>query len=107
MARVALREERIGDGPVDADPGVVPGDAELALRIVEIRALVLDLRNGAHHCKAVHKARRQVALAEVLGRKRDAHPLAEGRRTPPDVDGHVEDLSLDDANELALRAANL
>ena len=62
---------------------------------------------GLTTAEAVRKTRRQVALAEVLGRERDAHPPAERRRPAPHVHGDVEDLAFDDAHQLALRAPDL
>src|SRR5687768_7958418 len=39
-ASVLVRDRRVRDRPGDPDVGVVPGDADLAARVVEVRALV-------------------------------------------------------------------
>ena len=75
--------------------------------IVKIRALVFDLRDRAEDAEAVREPGRHVALPEVVGRERDANPSAERRRAAADVDGDVEDLALDDADQLALRPPDL
>src|SRR5476649_159466 len=53
MLRVARGKQRMGHRPGDPDAGVVPGDADLARRVVQLGALVLDLRNRTDHAEAV------------------------------------------------------
>src|SRR6185295_9810777 len=101
MPRVTIRENRIRHRPGDADGRVVPRDADLAGRVVDVGALVFDLRDVADDGEAVREAFGNVDLLEVLRRHADADPFAERRRAAPDVDGDVENLALDDAKELA------
>src|SRR6266581_2998150 len=107
MAPIALRENRIGDGPPNGDGRIVPGDADFVSRIVEGRALVLDLGDRAHHAEAVGEAGGHVTLPEIVGRQGDADPTAEGWRVRADVDGHVKNLALDHVNQLPLRTTTL
>src|SRR5262249_6915543 len=67
---VAIREERFADRPRDGKRRIVPRNPDLAVGVVEVRALVLDLGNGADHAEAVREALRDVALAEVDGAQR-------------------------------------
>ena len=46
-AAVAVGEQRARRGPRDREVGIVPRDRELGLRVVGLRALVLDLRHLA------------------------------------------------------------
>ena len=64
--------------------------------------LSLAIPNDAVVLEAVQQARRYVDLLEVLGREHDREVLAVGRRAEPRVDGHVEHLARDHAQELAL-----
>src|SRR5579859_5724712 len=107
MTLIARRQNRARHRPDDADGGIVPRDADLAFRIVERRALVLDLRDRARDAEAVCEAFGDVALQEVAGRERHAHPAAERRRADANVHRDVEDLAFDHAYEFALRLADL
>src|SRR5688572_312788 len=51
--RVLLAEDRIGDRPFDSDGRIVPEDAALVGRVVEIGALVDDLGVLAEDAEAV------------------------------------------------------
>ena len=53
------------------------------------------------------KPARDVHLLEALGREHDAHPAAERGRAAAHVDGDVEDLAFDRANQFRLRVASL
>src|SRR4029453_13094656 len=50
--RVLGRDHRVGDGPLDADVGVVPRDRQLVRGVVEVGALVLDVHVVAEHAEA-------------------------------------------------------
>src|SRR5262249_60434067 len=93
--------------PIDLQVGVVPLNADLALRVVKIGAFVYDLRDLAGHAEAVSESGRDVNLPEVFSRQPDADPLPEVGRAAPNVDRHVVGLALDHANQLALRAPDL
>src|SRR4029450_6411952 len=71
MSPVPAREQRFGDGPGDPGRGIIPSHANSPHRIVQIRALVFHLRDGARHTEAMGKAWRHVALFEVVCRNRD------------------------------------
>src|SRR5438045_2074321 len=94
MPPVTIGENRAVNRPRDANRRIVPRDADLALRVVNVRALVLDLRHVAHDGKAVREAPRDVALLEVGGRQRDTNPLAERGRHTPEIDRDAEDTAL-------------
>src|SRR5204862_2836879 len=80
---------------------------DLAGRVVDVGALVFDLRDVADDGEAVREAFGDVNLLEVLRRDADTDPFAERRRPAPDVDSDIEDLAFDDAKELALRVRQL
>src|SRR3954468_9356903 len=103
MALITFGQHRTRERPFDPDVRVVPRDADLAVGVVDVAALVFHLGDGTDDRESVRKPFRNVALPEVLGRERNAHPFAEHRRAAPHVHCNVEDFSLDDTNELALR----
>src|SRR6185295_1259542 len=107
MILVAGGEQRLADRPGDRQPRIVPGDPDLARRVVKIGAFVLDLGDRADDAEAVGEPGRYVALPEVFRRERDRDPPPEHRGAAPDVHGNVVHLALDDANQLALRPADL
>src|SRR5471030_2883690 len=107
MMAVSRRKDRLAHRPRDADRGVVPRHADLTLGIVNVRAFVLDLRDRADDAEPVGESGRHVALLEILRRQRHGHPAAEGRRSAPDIDRHVEDLAFDDAYQFALWTVEL
>src|SRR5438445_2078765 len=98
-------EQRVLDRPLDAH--AVPARADLVRAVVEVRALVFDFRHLAEHAETVRETRGNEDLPEVLLAQPVAHPLAEGRRAGPDVDGDVEDLSAHRAHQLPLRSRSL
>src|SRR5262245_35398136 len=85
MPLVPVGEQRFGDGPGDAECGIVPSDPNFPGRIVQIRALVFHLRNGAHHTETMGEAGRNVALFKVVSRNRNSHPARERRRAAPQI----------------------
>ena len=106
ILRVLFTQKRfkaITHRPLDANRGVVPHQATFILRVVKARALVHERRRLAEHNKAVGKAFGNVELLLVLGRERDALPLAERRASLAQVHRHVKDFAIDHAHELSLR----
>src|SRR5205814_43652 len=104
---VLLREQRVADGPGDADARIVPAEADLVGAVVEVGALVDDLGRLAQHAEAVGETGRDEHLAEVVAGELRAGPLAEGGRARADVDRDVENLALQRADQLALRLSDL
>lgn len=88
--------------PTDGDFRVVPSNPELGLRVVPLCALVLEERHLAGHAKAVSKAWRYIDLLLVFTRQVVADPTSEGGRPDSDVNGNIEDLTMDYMHELAL-----
>src|SRR6185295_13960780 len=62
---VSVGEDRTGDRPRNSEVRIVPGDADLARRVVDVRALVLDLGGGTDDAESVRKAWRHVDLLEA------------------------------------------
>src|SRR5262249_22798112 len=107
MPTTAIGQYRLVDRPSDAERGFVPDESDFTCGIVHIGALVLDLRGRADHAEPMGEAGRDITLFEVVRRQAHGHPPAERRRPAPDVDGDVEYLSFDDADQLSLRTTNL
>ena len=104
---VLRREQRVADRPGDADLRIVPAEADLVGGVVEVGALVGDLGHLAQHAEAVGEPRRDEHLAEVVCPERGGRPFAEGGGAGADVDGDVEDLAPQHADQLALGFAEL
>src|SRR5262245_6768826 len=102
MTAITARKNRVANRPRDRQRRVVPRNPDLAVRVVEVRALVLDLGGRRDHAEAVREARGDIALAEVVGAQADDNPASERRRAATHVNRDVEDLALDDAHQLAL-----
>ena len=83
------KELRVGDGPRDADVGVVPDDRQLAPGVVVVGALVHHARRFAGDTEAVRKSGRDVELlvAAVVER----HAIVLNPATPLDWMDHVMD----------------
>ncbi len=106
VLRILFAQQRfktIAHRPLDADFGVVPHQATFILRVVEAGALVHESCRLAENHEPVRKALGNVELLLVLGRKRDAFPLAERQASLAQVHRHVKDFALDHAHELSLR----
>ncbi len=93
--------------PVDLKIGIVPLHADLALRIVKIRALVFDLSDLARHTKTMSEFRRNVNLPEIFSRQPDADPLPEMLRAAANIDRNIIDFAFDHPNQFPLRAPDL
>src|SRR4026209_1373351 len=107
MAAVARGKDRLGDRPRNADRRIVPGNADLTSRVLQVGTFVFDLRDRADHAESVSEALRDEDLFEVRRRQVDADPASECRRSAPDVYGNVEDLAFNDPDELSLWPAEL
>jgi len=104
---IAIGKDRAARRPTNRESGIVPGDADLALAVINIRTFVFDLSDFAHHAETVREASRHVALFEIFSRQLDADPFAKRRRAAPHIDRHVVNSSLDYAYELRLRPFHL
>src|SRR5512135_2531963 len=100
---VLLRKDRLLDRPGDAELRIIPAQAVLGIRLVQLGALVLEQGRVAQDAEAVGEPFRHIELPPVLGRERHPNPSGEGRRAASDVDGHVEDLTLQYREQLTLR----
>ena len=82
VLRVLFAQQRfkaVPHRPLDADFRIIPHQAAFILGVVKARALVHERRRLAENHKPVCKTFGNVELLLVLGRKRDALPLAERR----------------------------
>ena len=91
-----------GELPVDAEGGVVPGNAAFAVGGVVVIALVLEDGLLTQHGKTMGKATGDEELAVVLGTELHGYVLAEGGGPLADIHRYVEHPALDTANQLAL-----
>ena len=95
------------NAPVDAQVGVVPCQCALALRRVEVVALVLEDDLGSEHAEPVGEAPGYEELAMVVLCQLHGDMLPEGGGTLADVHRHVEHGTLDHPYQLALRVRRL
>src|SRR5712691_4937941 len=86
---------------------IVPEDTALVLRGVEIRRLVEHFGEFAQNAESVRETYRNPEQLVRFGAYADAFPPAEPGRAAADVHRHIENLAGDDADELALRLADL
>src|SRR5262249_8013315 len=107
IVTVARGEDWRSDGPANGERRIVPRNPDFARGIVDVGALVLDLRGLADDAEAVREAWRHVDLLEVGGGQRNPDPPPERRRATADVDGDVEHFTLDHADELSLHVTEL
>ena len=75
--------------------------------MVEIRHLVDELRRVAQDEETVGKALRYIHLFFILPGQDLSMPFSVGAASLSQIDSHVENLSVKDADELALRVADL
>jgi hypothetical protein len=87
---------------VHADRRVVPADAAVAIRGIDVGDLVDDLGVRLEREEAVGEADRHEQLLALLCRKLGGDPAAVARRAAADVDRHVEDAAAHTADELRL-----
>ena len=78
------------NGPVDAKVRIVPGDAEIMLRRIEICDLVNHLGVGFERHETMGEADGNEELPPVLPGELYRHMTAEGRRRASEVDRYVE-----------------
>jgi hypothetical protein len=95
-------KRRVLDRPLDVEIGVVPHDSDFRLRVIVIRALVLEVGDLGQHQEPVRVSRRDPHLALIGVRERRADPTRERRRLRIDVGRDVEHFASSDAHELAL-----
>ena len=95
------------DAPVDAQVGVVPCQRALALRRVEVVALVLEDNLGSEYAEPVGKAPGNEELAMVVLRQLHGDMLPEGGGTLADVHCHVEYGTFDHPYQFALCVGRL
>ena len=74
---------------------------------VVIRSLVQHFGKFAQHAEAVCKPRRNPQHLVRFGVQANAFPPAKSGRAAADVRSHIKDFARDDADELALRLADL
>ena len=80
--------------PLNANGGVVPGDAPLELRRPEICGFVKEFRCFTENQETVRKALRHPDLFVVLRGKYFAHPFAECGRRLPDIHRNIKYFAL-------------
>ena len=77
-------------------------DARFRIFIVKVIAFIGDEGRWAQHQVTVGKAARHKELAVGLSIEPDAVPFPEGRLLLPEVDHHIDDLSVKNADQLGL-----
>lgn len=104
MPGVLVGEDGVGgvEMPVDAERAVEYRDAAVGLGMVELIALVLEYGDVGEHGESVGETARDEELQMVVLGQLDGHMPAVGRRAFADVDGDVEDGTLDAAHEFGL-----
>ena len=88
--------------PVDAQGGVVPGDAAFAIRGVVVITLVQEDGFIAEHGKAMGEAAGNEELAVVLCTEFHGHMLPESGGAVADINRHIEHTALHTTHQLAL-----
>src|SRR5713101_1647314 len=86
---------------------VVPEDAALVLRRVEICRLVEHFCGFAQHAEPVRETYRYPEQFVRFGAQANAFPPTKGRGTAADVHRDIKDFAGDNADELPLRLADL
>ena len=89
--------------PLDADGRIVPRDAALIARCIEICHLIAELCDVGEHEEAMCESRGDVELKVVVLGKLHAIPLTEGLAALTQVNCNVEDSPADAADQLSLR----
>src|SRR5262244_2880251 len=95
------------NGPFDADPWVVPEEAPLRMRRVEVRALIRQEGSLTRHAEAVGESFGDVKLPFVTAREDHPNPPPEGGGTDANVHRDVEHFSLQDGHQFSLRVGVL
>ena len=89
-------------GPLDANGGVIPGQAALVAGVVEVRDFIAEFGGFRQHQKAVGEAFGDVKLLFVFLRQFHAVPFAIGFGTGTQIHGHIEYTAFDGPNQFAL-----
>ncbi len=91
--------------------GIVPADAALSRRVVEIGRLIEDLCGVGEDEEAVSEAFRNPEQLELSvaseGLEVEASPFAEVRRVFPQIHSDIPDVAGEDADQFALRFTEL
>jgi len=90
------------DRPLDSNFRIIERDAGVVLARIRTGDLVKHLGVGFERAKTMGETLRHPKLFARFRRQDFPDPLAEGRRTRPNIDGDVEDRPLETAYELAL-----
>ena len=102
IAAVLVRDHGRLAWPRDGESRVVPADAALAFRCIELVDEVERLGIVGQREKAVGEALGHVHHPAVLGRQLGTEALAEGRRALPQVEDRVVERPADAADDLGL-----
>ena len=104
QVEVFLGDDGFGDGdlPVDVQFGVVKADATFTFLVVKSITFIRYFRCFAEDGETVGEAAGYEQLAAVVRGQFDADPFPIGRGAFAKVDGYVEDLSPEHADQFAL-----
>ena len=104
MLLILVGENRFIDGnsPVYIKRGIDDRDAAVSFRAIVIVAFVLEDSCVAQNGETVGKAAGNEELAVIILGQLDGHMTAIGGRAFADIDGNVDDGSLDTSDELGL-----
>ena len=92
---------------MDADVRVAPKKSPLKFRRVKISGLINDFRPFACHIEPMGESGWNPGLDFIFRREYGSFPLAECRRTPPEIHADIEDFADDNAHQLSLRPLDL
>ena len=99
------------EGPGNVEGGVVPEDGALSSGVVEVGGFVEDFSGVGEDEEAVGEAfgdpEELEIVVERLGFEVKSGPFAEVGGVAAEIDGDVPDMAGEDADELALRLAEL
>jgi hypothetical protein len=102
-AAILVGQQRLAvHRPGDTQIRIVPAQAELGFRVIDVGAFVRKECVGPGHQIAVGETWRHPELAPVLPGQRHSDPTPEPGGTAADVHRHIEDLAAQDLHQLAL-----
>src|SRR5690242_7310965 len=90
IAVVPIEDDRIGNGPFDAEERIVPAKSTRGLRREEIRHLIEDFTIVGQRLEPVRETTRDVQCAPIRRRQLHGDVLQVCPRLGPDVDDDVE-----------------